>query len=97
VLIFDRLRPGARSGDGYLTIIGSVSRYFGEGPNSVLEVARSLCPRLTVERYEVEGDEAQLRVHLHRVTDNGGPQLVSDLNSRLPDCQISYVDARSLT
>lgn len=96
ILIFDRFRPGARDGDAFLTIVGDASRYFTDRDTSALAVARSLCPRLTVQRCDIEGEEGQLRVHIHRLADNGGPGLVAELRSRLPGCQISLVNTSSL-
>jgi len=96
VLVFDRLRPGAHTGDAFLTIVGDSERYFGDSSSSALEVVRELCPRLTVERCDIEGDQGQLRLAIHRVPDGDASRLVGELRSRLSDCRISYVNARAL-
>lgn len=95
-LIFDRLRPGGRSSDAYLTIIGDAAQYFSDEQTSALEAVRQLCPRLTVQRCEVDGGEGQLRVRLHRLPRGAESRLVADLRQRLPECQIAYVNTESM-
>ena len=96
VLVFDRLGSAVRSGDAYLTIVGQASRYFAAPKTSALAAARSLCPRLTVQRCDIDGDEGQLRIQLHRVNSDDAPQLLAELRERLPECQVSYVNAETL-
>jgi hypothetical protein len=96
LLIFDRFRLRARSEDAYVTVIGSASRYFTDRETSALAVIRSLWPHLSVERCDIEGDEGQLRVQLHRMPDDTAPDLVTELQTRLPGCQISLVNGAAL-
>ncbi|MHC4991097.1 MAG: DUF4956 domain-containing protein [Planctomycetota bacterium] len=96
VLVFDKLRGAARTNDAFLTIVGSASQHFSEGESGLVAVIRGICPRLTVERCDIDGDEGQLRVQLHRVRADAAPRLVAELRQRLPGCQISYVNAKTL-
>jgi len=96
-LVFDRVGPAARTDDGYLTIVGTASRYFSGSDPNALETTRNLWPNLTVQRCDIDGDEGQLRVQVHRLPAEGGPKLVADLMERLPECQISYVRADSIS
>ncbi len=96
VLVFDRLRPSARSGEAYLTVAGNASQYFSDQENSALTATRSVFPSFTVQRCDIDGDEGQLRVQLHRVTSDAAPQLVAELRKHLPECQISFVNAQTL-
>jgi len=96
ILVFDRLRPAARTGDAYLTIVGSASEHFTDGETGALAAARRIFPRLTVQRCDIEGDEGQLRLDLHRVDNDAAPGRIAELRRQLPGCQISYVNAASL-
>ena len=66
ILVFDRLRPSARSGDAYLTIVGSVKEHFMDKEGGALAATKRMFPRLTVQRCDLDGDEGQLRVHRKR-------------------------------
>ena len=92
ILVIDRVGAERGAGDAYVTIVGAAARYFSEGDDSAIEVARALCPRFTVQRCDVDGDEGQLRIQIHRLDPDAGPRLVADLRQRLPECQISYVN-----
>ncbi|MEM7164824.1 MAG: DUF4956 domain-containing protein [Planctomycetota bacterium] len=92
VLLFDRLRTS--DGEAYLTIVGPASMFAGE--ELALAAVRDLHPHLTVQRCEIDGEEGQLRVRLHRVEPESAPNLIAELRSRLPDCQISYVNSAGL-
>lgn len=94
-LIFDRLRPGARRGDAFLTLNGDAGRYFGEELNA-LDVVRRVFPHLTVERCEVDGDEGLLRVKLGRIDPDEVPKHLARLKTELPDCRISWLNAALL-
>lgn len=95
-LIFDRVRPGTRRGDAFLSITGDADRHFGDGDESALARVRALFARLTVERCEVEGDSGHLRVRLHRVDAAEAPDLISRLRQSLPGCRISWINAELL-
>lgn len=94
VLLFDRLRPGAGTGEAYLTVVGDATGYFS-GEDRALSAVRNLCPHLTVQRCDIDGDEGQLRVLIHRSNSATAPTLVSQLRTRLPGCQISYVNGET--
>lgn len=96
VLIVDRLRPSARAGDGYVTIVGPDSATFASDAEAgAVAALRELCPSFTVQRCDLDDGEGQLRVQVRRIGD-GGPQLVAALQQRLPGCQISYIDGSAL-
>jgi hypothetical protein len=97
IAVFDRFRPAARAGDGYLTIVGSAADYFlVDAKSTALEHVRSIWPRLTLQRCEVDGSEGQLRLQLHHVTDEASAQIVADVAARLPGCEVSYVKATAM-
>ena len=72
------------------------SQYFSDQENSALTATRRIFPRFTVQRCDIDGEEGQLRVQLHRVTSDAAPQLVAELRRHLPGCQISFVNAQTL-
>jgi hypothetical protein len=53
-------------------------------------------PHTTIERCEIDGEEGQLRLQLHRIDPNAAPKKLAQLRSALLDCQISFVNAESL-
>lgn len=95
-LVFDRWRPGARKSDGFLTVVGEAARHFAGGEGDALRIVREQFPRLTVQRCDVDGDQGQLRMQLHRLGPDEGPELVATLRALLPECQISYVNASAV-
>lgn len=95
-IVIDRVDTKAHGGDAFLTIVGDAGQHFAGTPDDALEATRALWPHLTVHRCDVDGDEGQLRVQLHRLPPDNGPQLVADVRKRLPDCQVSYVNADSV-
>lgn len=96
VAVLDRLRPNAHDDEAYLTIVGPAARYFAHEDASALAAVKELCRDVTVLRCEIDGDEGQLRVHLHHASNDGAQALVGALRERLPGCQISFVDAGAL-
>ena len=96
VLLFDRRWSRRRRGSAYLTITGDIAASLEDGSNGALSVVRSLCPRSTVERCDVDGEEGQLRVHVQQVDADAAPKLLSSLRERLPGCQISYINVEAL-
>ncbi|MGE3164389.1 MAG: DUF4956 domain-containing protein [Planctomycetota bacterium] len=96
ILVFDRMRPGNRSGDAFVSIVGDAARFVGSGDTTALSVARAVFPRLTVERCEIEDREGQLRMRVHGVDPDGAPDLLSRLRERLPECRISWVNSELL-
>ena len=96
VLVVDRLRPGARAGDAYLTVVGSAAKHFTEEGDGAMAEVRRLWPRVTIQRCDIDGDEGQLRVRLHRVGVEDASKMLATLRGRLEGCQVSYVNAESL-
>jgi hypothetical protein len=92
VFVIDRRHAGGRRGDAWLTVVGPANTWFVAGGPSALDAVRALHPTLTVQRCEVDGQEGQLRVQLHRLQNSDADRLVASLRQKLPDCHIAFVD-----
>lgn len=88
-----RLLPNSQRSDAWLGVSGDAARYFGEGEQSALAIVRAIHPRLTLQRCEIENGEGELRLQLHGVDPAASAAQLAQIQARLPDCRISYVNA----
>ncbi|MFT7618435.1 MAG: hypothetical protein ACI97A_002078 [Planctomycetota bacterium] len=93
VLGFDRFQN--KRCNGFLTIVGDATVNFDDSEKALKEVNK-VFPHTTIERCEIDGEEGQLRLQLHRIDPNAAPKKLAQLRSALLDCQISFVNAESL-
>ncbi|MBC8289773.1 MAG: hypothetical protein H8E37_05600, partial [Planctomycetes bacterium] len=61
-----------------------------------LDTIRKLAGDFTVQRMDVESGRGQIRVALRNRTSDETIALVTQLRSRLPDCEISYVNLSTM-
>ena len=95
-LFFDRIASGKNRSAAILTVVGEAAQHFGAGEKNAITRVRKTFPSLTVDRCDVEGDEGQLRVQLHRVNPDEIPEQLAELREALPGCAVSWVNADRL-
>lgn len=93
VFTFGRLKQ--KTGSAFLTIIGEKSRCL-EDVEGTMAAIRNYFPNFTVERWEIDGVDGQIRVHLNRIDSQRAPQLVAKLQQELEGCTVSYINSDSL-
>lgn len=78
-----------------LTITGDSERHFKDEDQGVFKAIREVAGRYTLQRYDLEDGRGQIRVMLPPKDEKGTTRLISELRSRLPDCEMSYVNLKS--
>lgn len=78
-----------------LTIAGD-SQYFASSEEGVHPILQGLSRRHYIQRYDVEEDEAEVRVLLGQVRPDEASAIVRELSDRLPGCRLSYVNTDGL-
>lgn len=79
-----------------LTVTGDADRYFRDPQNSVVAAVTNATGRCIVHRLDLENGRGQVRILLSRSPSRDIQKLIADLQNRLPGCEFSYVDMRSL-
>lgn len=79
-----------------LTITGDADRYFRDPQNGVVSAVTSATGRCVIHRLDVENGRGQVRILLGRSRSQDIHRLISDLQTKLPGCEFSFVDMRSL-
>lgn len=96
VLAMHYLSRGRRTENLLLTVTGDVGQYFSDESTGALDAIRKLAGDFTVQRMDVESGRGQIRVALRNRTSDETIALVTQLRSRLPDCEISYVNLSTM-
>ena len=96
VLLFERAVRGRRAQEAFLTIVGPASRFSGGGCESALDAVQAICDGVIVQRCDLDAGQGQLRAQVRAARGVGAGQVMQQLRERLPDCEISYVDAGAL-
>ena len=87
---------GRRHHNLLLTITSNDSqRHFGED-GDVLSVIEELTGRYTLQRCDLENGCGQIRIILDQTEERDTMALMGQLRKRLPDCEFSYVNMKSL-
>jgi hypothetical protein len=97
VLVFERFGRGHQAAEAFVTVVGPAGRFVGDGPDTALAVVDDVCSAVVVQRCDLDGDEGQLRAQVRAARGLQTQRLISALRERLPDCQVSYVDAGALS
>lgn len=87
---------GRGAGDDVMLTIVGAAELFEKADGGALAVVQERCPNAVVQRCEVEDDEGQLRVQLHRMRTDALSSLIAGLRESLPNCRISYVNMSGL-
>lgn len=96
VLLRNRFGLGKRHSHLLLTIAGDRETCF-DGEHSKLDDAlRETIGSYEVQRFDVEGERVQMRAVVAPDKQNDIAALVSQLQSRLPGCQVTFVNLDSL-
>jgi hypothetical protein len=92
------LLPGRRpsSQNLLLTVSGNASSFFEREEGALLEVLKRRSSGATVQRFDLEGGQVQFRASLALRGLEETAELMSELQSKLPGYQISYMNLESL-
>ena len=88
------LGRNARRQNVILTITGDAA-HFGDPQDGALAALEALAGRYSVQRYDLEKDEGQLRIFIGSMKPGEATRLMNDLRKRLPECQLSFVNLDS--
>lgn len=75
-----------------LTILGTNENHFTDAEGGILAVLRKNIRRFTIQRYDLEEGQGQIRVLLGSLSTEQTVSLLAQLRDRFPDCQFSYVN-----
>jgi hypothetical protein len=79
-----------------LTITGDAGQCFQKGPGGVLNTLSTEAGDYLLQRLDVESERAQVRVLLRRMPSQQVACLIQTLRERLPGCEFSYVNLRTI-
>ena len=79
-----------------LTVTGDASRFFEEGDSGVVKILNGLTKGLTIQRFDLEDGQVQFRASVSVRGAEDTTQLMSELQTKLPQFQVSYVNLDSL-
>lgn len=78
-----------------LTISGDVSTKFADSRSGVFAVLDELSKQYSLQRYDVDQGRGQVRVILPPRSTTQTAELITQLQQKLPDCDLSYVNLNS--
>lgn len=78
-----------------LTISGDAAKHFAGEESGVMQAIGSVAGQYTLQRYDVEHGQGQVRIVLAESNPKKTTTMISQLREKLPDCDISYVNLNS--
>ena len=90
------LSKRARRHNLLLTVTGEAERFFAASGAGVVDVLKEATKNLTIQRFDVEDGQVQFRANVELDTPEETTALMSRLQSKLPQFQVSYVNLDSL-
>lgn len=93
VLVFERFSAGRRAPEAFVTVVGPPARFAAGSAETALVVVEGAFDAVVLQRCDVDGDGGQLRAQVRAAPGVGAAEVMHKLQERLPDCEISYVDA----
>ena len=78
-----------------LTITGDSKIHFSGDDQSVLSAIETIAGNYTLQRFDLENGRGQVRIVLDESKPRKTAEIVTRLQERLPDCEISYVNLNS--
>lgn len=96
VLVFERVAGGCSGAEAFVTVVGPPSRFAADAADSALAVVEGVCDEVVVQRCDLDAEGGQLRAQVRAARGADAGQVMRALRDRLPDCEISYVDAGAL-
>lgn len=78
-----------------LTITGDSARHFSSDEHGVLPTVEEIAGKYTLQRFDIEEGRGQVRIVLGESDPAKTANIVSELRTRLPDCDLSYVNLNS--
>ena len=78
-----------------LTITGDSKIHFSGDEQSVLSAIETIAGNYTLQRFDLENGRGQVRIVLDESKPRQTAEIVTRLQERLPDCEISYVNLNS--
>jgi uncharacterized membrane protein YhiD involved in acid resistance len=75
-----------------LSVTGDAARFFEDGKDNLVETLERLTGGLTIQRFDLEDGEVQFRANVVMKGPEETTRLMSELRTRLPGLQVSYVN-----
>ncbi len=75
-----------------LTISGNSEKYFSENDSNLLNFVRDNVKGCKLQRMDVESGEGSARFLLGRSNEKSANEMIRNLQSKYPDCEISFVN-----
>jgi uncharacterized membrane protein YhiD involved in acid resistance len=79
-----------------LTITGDADRFLADSETAVVDTLRSLTKGLTIQRFDLEDGQVQFRANVALQEPEETTTLMSKLQTKLPEFQVSYVNLDTL-
>jgi uncharacterized membrane protein YhiD involved in acid resistance len=79
-----------------LTVTGEAERFFEDSGANVVKILKDSTKSLTIQRFDIEDGHVQFRANVSLQGPEETTALMSDLQTRLPQFQVSYVNLDSL-
>jgi len=86
----------ARRHNLLLTVTGEAERFFEQSGKGVVDVLKELTQGLAIQRFDIEGGQVQFRANVELQGPEDTTALMSQLQTRLPKFQVSYVNLDTL-
>ncbi|HEY7820056.1 MAG TPA: DUF4956 domain-containing protein [Vicinamibacteria bacterium] len=85
----------ARRQNLLLSVTGDAARFFEDGKQNLVQTLEQLTGGLTIQRFDLEDGEVQFRANVVMKGPEETTRLMSELRTRLPGLQVSYVNLES--
>ncbi len=90
------LTKRARQHNLLLTVTGDAERFFEKSGSNVVDILTKATKSLTIQRFDLEEGQVQFRANVSMQSPDETTALMSNLQSKLPKLQVSYVNLDSL-
>ncbi len=97
VVIRDFLSKQSKSRNLLLTVSGDASHFFGDTEGDKVPACISeIADGQEIQRFDCEDGKVQMRIIIAPESDDDIVSLMEKLNTRMPECAVSYVNLNSL-
>lgn len=90
------LRRGSHRHHLLLTLTGDADRFFKDKDATALDVLQELTQALTIQRFDLEDGQVQLRANVTMREPKETAALMEKIQGKLPEFQVSYVNLESM-